>query len=121
MGLNLNFSGVTAAGKFPEFEGDFQFMIQKAELKPSKAGTSQNIHMVLECIEGPQLGETMLAVQNVQESTMPFVKAFLNAVMNTELSGEVDLDVDDLVGMTVGATVTNDGQYNSVEVWYPAG
>lgn len=120
MGLNLNFSGVTAAGKFPVFEGDFNFLIQKAEQKPSKAGNSINIHMTLECSDGPQQGETMLAVVNVQDSTMPFVKAFLNAVMNTELDGDFELEVSDLVGMPVGATVTNDGQYNSVEVWYPA-
>ncbi len=121
MGLNLNFSGVEAAGTFPVFEGDFVFTIKEAVLEASKDGKTQNIRMQLRCSDGGDMdGKEMRVYQNVQESTMPFVKAFLNAVFNTELEGELDLDVSDLVGNLVGATVTNDGKYNSVEAWYPA-
>ena len=114
MGLNLNFSGVE--NKFPLFEGDFDFIITEAEVKPSAKGDSQNLIIRVEIQNGEDAGKSFPQYINIQESTMWRVKAFFDAVMGEDVE-DVDIEVDDLVGQAVSGTVTNDGQYNSVVSW----
>lgn len=129
--FDFDFGGVASAGQ-PLPEGEYVFTIEDATMQLANSQTSHNLKLVLvvnEPVEhnGRQTRETV----NVQESTKPFVKAFMTA-----LTGLDDEDIDndtinnflrnpgEMVGESIGGFIRHrvDGNrtYANVTSWFTA-
>lgn len=139
MSLDFDLGGVTSAGK-PLPEGDYEFMIEQATMPLAKNQQSRNLKLKLTVQSLEENGRVHSENLNVQQKTLPFVKAFLCALWNCEDDDidRVSFDVDDedvlrsinereIVGSTIGGTIKHvddeDDEtktYANVVAWFPA-
>lgn len=100
--VDLNLGGVSSAGK-PLPEDSYEFRLEDAKAKLAKDGNSWNILMTLRVVSENQNGRIHKENQNVQDSTMPFVKAWLSALWNCtdEEIDDMQMEVDDRDGTVV--------------------
>ena len=124
--IDLDFGGVVAAGT-PLDEGEYIFTIEDAQVAPSKDGNSQNLKLKLTVQEPVEFnGRIQNETINIQQSTRPFVKAFLMAVtgLSDEDMQEYKLRPAELVGESVGGFVKHvpngEKTYANVNSWYTA-
>lgn len=115
MPVNLNFSNVKDF-KRPD-EGTYTFLIQDAEIEPTKAGDSENLKVTFEVLdEGDNEGRTVQEYFSLKEGALWMLKAFLEAVFNEEIpKDEFELDEEVLPGNSVVAVVRHNGDYANLE------
>lgn len=126
MAIDLNLGGVTSAGT-PLPESEYIFQIEDYEEAPAKSGESTNVKLKLTVIEPVDYnGRPHRETINVQQSTMPFVKAFVKALTGLE-EDELDaftLSEETTVGQRIGGKVTHkqdgDNTYANVTAWFTA-
>lgn len=97
--LDLNLGGVSSAGK-PLPEDTYEFRLEDLTCKIAQNKQSYNFLMSLRVMSENQNGRVHKENQNFQESTLPFVKAWLTALFNCtdEDLGDINVDVDDTDG-----------------------
>jgi len=149
MPIDMDLGGVASAGT-PLPEGDYVFDIVDGTLKPAGKGKSgHNFRLRLEVSEDnpDEVGRVHLENLNIQESTKPFVKAFITKWLNqtdeevTRMTFDVNDPEDpevydesipdftvrsingiDLIGSKVGGTVKHietDGKlYGNIVAWH---
>jgi hypothetical protein len=152
MPIDMDLGGVASAGT-PLPEGDYIFDILDATCKKAGQGKSgHNFRLRLEVAEesGDEIGRTHLENLNIQESTKPFVKAFITkwlgqsddevTRMTFDINDPEDVENYDesipdytvrsingveLIGTKVGGTVKHkddDGKvYGNIVAWHTAG
>jgi len=126
MAIDVNFSGVAAAG-IPLPEGDYVFSIEDYEEAPSKAGDSTNVRLKLSVVEPTESnGRPHRENINVQQSTLPFVKAFCLALTGMEDDELTDFELSEetTVGQSIGGVIKHkadgDRVYANVVSWFTA-
>lgn len=93
MPLNFDMTGVSSAGK-PLPEGEYEFEIEDAVCKLSAKKDSYNMKIRLTVVSDAENGRTHSENLNVQEKTLPFIKAFLTKLWNCEDEDITSLDID---------------------------
>lgn len=118
MALNLDFSNVETGGFEKPSEGDHDFIIEDAEVKPSKAGDSENLVIKASVVGGEEDGRSLLQFFSLKQEALWNVKLFLEALAGEELDG-INIDESDLVGQTFRATVRHspDGKYANIAAY----
>lgn len=129
--LDFDMGGVTSAGK-PLPEGEYEFVIEDAHVKPAKAGNSHNLVLKLTVVSEVENGRVHTENLNLQEKTKPFVKAFFTKLWGVD-DDDVDnisFDVDEtdmsvravneqpLVGMNIGGFVKHINDQNDPDKVY---
>ncbi len=116
MTLNLDFSNAKEF-KNPD-EGEHVFIIEDAEVKPSKAGDSNNLVIKASVVGGENDGRNAIQYFSLKPEALWNVKLFLEAVAGEEMT-EINIDESELVGQTFIATVihSEDGKYANLEVF----
>ena len=123
--IEIDFSGVRQ--ETPP-DGDYIFVISDAEVKPSKKGDSDVIHLTLE-VESPTeyAGRRTLAWISLHHDALWAAQPFFDAVMNEQQNGKVNLEASSLVNEKVGATCQQKEAQNGrmvlvpVSWWPPSG
>lgn len=125
--IDLNLGGVSSAGK-PLPEGEYLFLIEEGSVAPAASGTSQNLKLKMSAVEPvEQNGRNHMENLNIQESTMPFVKAFITALegVDDDEINDYQLDVEGLAGRHIIGVVkhieSNGSTYGNVVAWKHAG
>lgn len=121
MPLNLDFSNVETKTFENVSEGEHLFIISDAEVKPSKAGDSENLVIKAEVTGGDDDGRTLLQFFSLKETALWNLKLFLEAVTGSEIEGSINFDEAELVGQTFIGTVkhTEDGKYANLIAYEP--
>lgn len=132
--LSFDTANVASAGK-PLPEGDYAFEIEDATMKVSAKGDSYNLKLRLVVTSENENGRIHSENLNVQEKTLPFVKAFLTKLWGVEDEDipEMNFDVDEddgtlnsingrpIVGSAIGGTIkhiqSGDSVYGNVVAW----
>lgn len=129
--LDFDMGGVTSAGK-PLPEGEYEFVIEDATVKPAKSGTSHNLVLKLTVVSENENGRVHTENLNLQEKTRPFVKAFFTKLwgMEDDELDNISFDIDEtdgtvrgvndrpLVGMNVGGYVKHINDQNDPDKVY---
>lgn len=124
--INLNVGNVDAAGT-PLPEGEYLFLIEDATISPAST-TGDNLKLKMS-VEEPveRNGRKHTENLNIQEATLPYVKAFFCAflgVENDELE-EINIDINDLVNNRIIGVIkhvqSNGNTYGNVVAWKHAG
>ncbi len=99
MSLDFNLGGVSSAGK-PLPEGDYSFLIEAASVSEAKNKQSHNLKLKMTVTSLEENGRVHTENLNLQEKTLPFVKAFLTALWNVEDDDveNVSFDIDESDG-----------------------
>ena len=100
--IKVNFEGVRV--ETPP-SGEYIFVISDAEVKPSKKGDSEVIHLTLE-VDSPveYAGRRTLAWISLHSDALWAAQPFFDAVMGEPQNGTVEIETSALVGEKVGAT-----------------
>lgn len=121
--ININFEGVRQ--ETPP-SGDYIFVISDAEVKPSKKGDSEVIHLTLE-VDSPTeyAGRKTLAWISLHPDALWAAQPFFDAVMGEPQDGTVEIEASALVGEKVGATCEQRDSQSGRKVlapvsWWPA-
>lgn len=110
--LNLDFSNTERKTFEKPEEGEHVFIISDAEVKPSKAGDSNNLVIKADVVGGSSDGRSLMQFFSLKQEALWNVRLFLEAIAGEELE-TIDLDCAQLVGQTFVGTVrySEDGQY----------
>lgn len=116
--IKVNFEGVRQ--ETPP-DGDYIFVISDAEVKPSKKGDSEVIHLSLE-IDSPTeyAGRRTLAWISLHPDALWAAQPFFDAVMGEPQDGGVEIEASALVGEKIGATCERKDSPNGRKVLVPA-
>ncbi len=138
--LDLNLGGVASAGT-PLPEGEYSFLIESAVIKLSAKGDSHNLKLRLTVVSENENGRPHSENLNIQESTKPFVKAFLTALWGVEDDEVDDIQFDyneedgtvisinerEVIGLNIGGFIkhtsvkkdeTTTNTYANVNAWF---
>lgn len=110
--LNLDFSGVDRKTFEKPEEGEHVFIVSDAEVKPSKAGDSNNLVVKVEVVGGTSDGRSLLQFFSLKQDALWNVRLFIEAIMGEEVE-QFNINADQLMGETFVGTVKHspDGQY----------
>lgn len=121
--IDIDFEGVR---KETPPSGEYIFTISDAEVKPSKKGDSDVIHLQLE-VDSPAeyAGRRTLAWISLHPDALWAAQPFFDAVMNEHQDGKVQIEASALVGEKIGATCEQKDAPNGrkvlvPETWWPA-
>ena len=118
--LNLDFSGVERKSFEKPEEGEHVFIVSDAEVKPSKAGDSNNLVIKAEVVGGDSDGRSLLQFFSLKQDALWNVRLFIEAIMGEEVE-QLSIDTDQLMGQTFVGTVkySPDGEYANLTAYEP--